>query len=218
MNRVILLRCASLLVLIPGALSAQEAGAFAVTRGADTVALEHFSRVPGELSASLTRLSGATTRERVHYKATLLPDASAPLIEVSVWRAEDPEGMPARQTTRVIFKDDSVAIDQAGRSSGLKTLLFPTTRAAIAYLNLSVALMEQATRRAEASGADSLAVPFFNLGGGQTVTGMVRRVGADSAAVRIGTVEFRFNVDRDGRILGGTVPSQGLRISRAAGR
>lgn len=218
MNRVALLRFASLLMLIPGVLSAQEVGAFAVTRGEDTVALEQFSRLPEELSASLIRLSGATTRERVHYKATLLPDASAPLIELSVWRADDPEGMPARQTTRVIFKDDSVAIDQAGRSSGLKTLLFPTTRSAIAYLNLSVALMEQATRRAEASGADSLAVPFFNLGGGQTVTGVVRRVGADSAAVLIGTVEFRFEVDRAGRILGGTVPSQGLRITRAVGR
>jgi len=34
MNRVILLRCATLLVLIPGGLTAQEAGAFAVTRGA----------------------------------------------------------------------------------------------------------------------------------------------------------------------------------------
>jgi hypothetical protein len=218
MIRAAVLRCASFLSLIPGALSAQEAGAFATTRGTDTVALEQFNRVPGELSASLTRMAGAAARERVHYKAILLPDASAPLIEVSVWRAEDPEGMPARQTTRVIFKDDSVAVDEASRWSGAKTLIFPTTRSAIVYLNLSVALMEQATRRAEASLADSMAVPFFNLGGGQTVTGMVSRVGADSAAVRIGTVEFRFKVDRDGRILGGVVPSQGLRITRTAGR
>lgn len=34
MNRVIFLRCARLLVLIPGGLTAQDAGAFAVTRGA----------------------------------------------------------------------------------------------------------------------------------------------------------------------------------------
>lgn len=126
MNRVVLLRCAMLLVLLPGGLAAQEAGAFAVTRGADTVALEQVSR----------------------------------------------------QTTRVIFKDDRVAVDEANRSSGVKTLIFPTTRSAIVYLDLSVALMEQASRRAE----------------------------------------FRFNVDREGRIPGGAVPSQGLRITRGTGR
>lgn len=129
MNRVVFLRCAALLALVPVRPTAQEAGAFAVTGGADTVALERFSR----------------------------------------------------QTTRAIFKDDSVAVDQASRSSGVKTLIFPTTRSPIAYLNLSVPLMEQATRRAEAS-------------------------------------EFRFNVDRDGRILGGAVASQGLSITRGAGR
>lgn len=211
------LRSVSLLLLVPCVLSAQEAGAFTITRGIDTVAQEQFTRVPGELSASLTRLSGPS-RERVRYKAAILPDQSAPLIELSVWRAEDPENVPARQTARVIFKEDSVAVDQADSWSGVKTLVMPTTRSAIVYLNLSVALLEQATRRAESSRADSVAVPFFNLGGGQTVTGMVSRVGTDSAAIRIGTVEFRFNVDGDGRILGGAVPSQGLRITRAAGR
>lgn len=208
----------TLLALLPVVATAQEAGAFAVTRGSDTVALEQFSRRPGELSGSLTRVAGVAARERVRYKAVLLPDESAPLIEVSVWRADDPEEMPARQTTRIIFKEDSVAVDEASRWSGVRTLILPTERAAIAYLNLSVALLEQATRRAEASGTDSLPVPFFNLGGGQTVTGMVSRVGTDSAAVRIGTVEFRLKVDGVGRILGGAVPSQGLKITREAGR
>ena len=212
------LRSASLLLLVPCVLSAQEAGAFTITRGADTVAQEQFKRAPGELSASLTRLAGSSARERLHYRAALLPDQSAPLIELSVWRADDPENVPARQTARVIFKEDSVAVDQADGWSGVKTLVMPTTRSAIVYLNLSVALLEQATRRAESSHADSIAVPFFNLGGGQTVTGMVSRVGTDSASVRIGTVEFRLSVDSDGRILGGAVPSQGLRITRAAGR
>ena len=212
------LRCAAFLLLVPALLPAQESGAFTITRGTDTVALERWTRDSSGLTASLTRVAGAAARERVHYKATLLPDASAPLIEVSVWRADDPEGMRARQTTRLIFKDDSVAVDEANRWGGVRTVILPTQRSAIAYLNLSVALMEQATRRAESSRRDSVAVPFFNLGGGQTVTGVVSRVGADSALVRIGTVEFRLRVDGTGRILGGTVPSQGLEITRGAGR
>jgi hypothetical protein len=218
MIRASLVSCLTLLALLPGAATAQEAGAFTMIHGTDTVALERFNRGPGELSADLTRVVGAATRERVHYKATLLPDESAPLIEISAWRAEDPEEMPARQTARIIFKEDSVAVDEANRWSGVRTVILPTARAAIAYLNLSVALLEQATRRVEASRSDSLPVPFFNLGGGQTVTGMVSRVGTDSAAVRIGTVEFRLKVDGVGRILGGAVPSQGLKITREAGR
>ncbi|HSB52857.1 MAG TPA: hypothetical protein VLD58_00800 [Gemmatimonadales bacterium] len=218
MIRVASLRLATTLLLVPAALAAQEAGAFTITRGADTVALERWSRDSSILSASLTRVAGASARERVRYKATLLPDASAPLIELSVWRGEDPEDMPARQTTRIIFKDDSVAVDEATRWSGVRSIILPTQRSAIAYLNLSIALMEQATRRAESTRGDSVAVPFFNLGGGQTVTGVVRRIGADSALVRIGTVEFRLKVDGTGRILGGSVPSQGLEITRGAGR
>lgn len=218
MIRVAALRSATFLLLFPTAVSAQEAGAFTITRGADTIALERFSRDSGGLSASLTRVAGPSARERVRYQATLLPDASAPLLEVSVWRANDPEDMPARQTTRLIFKDDSVAVDEANRWGGVRTVILPTQRAVIAYLNLSVALMEQATRRAESAGQDSLPVPFFNLGGGQTVTGVVSRLGADSALVRIGRVEFRLKVDGDGRILGGSVPGQGLLITRGVGR
>jgi hypothetical protein len=217
MIRVVVLRLATLLLLAPAVLAAQEAGAFTITRGTDTVAQERWSRDSSILSASLTRGADASARERVHYKATLLPDASAPLIELSVWRGDDAEGMPARQTTRIIFKDDSVAVDEATSTGGVRTFLLQTQRAAIAYLNLSIALMEQATRRAEATRGDSLSVPFFNLGGGQTVTGLVSRLGADSALVRIGSVEFRLKVDRVGRILGGTVPSQGLEITRGAG-
>lgn len=218
MIRTTLVRGLTLAALLPGAAVAQESGAFTITRGADTVALERWSRDPGELSASLVRVAGGTARERVRYKATLLPDASAPLIELSVWRAEDPEEMPARQTVRIIFKDDSVAVDETSRWSGLRTVILPTARAAIAYLNFSVALLEQATRRVEAARQDSLPVPFFNLGGGQTVTGMASRIGPDSVSLRIGSVEFRLRVDGDGRILGGAVPGQGLKITREAGR
>ena len=201
-----------------GRSGAQEAGGFTIVRGPDTVATEQWSRAGVELKGSLLRGLGVTARERLHYQATLVDDESAPLVEFSLWRADDPEGMPARETGRVIFKDDSVAVDDMRRSGSLQTRVFPTARAAIPYLNLSVAFLEQATRRAARTAGDSLAVPFFNLGGGQTVTGMVRHFGADSAAVRIGAVEFRLRVDSAGRILGGAVPGQGLVITRTDAR
>jgi hypothetical protein len=206
------------LLATSGGLRAQEEGRFAITRGADTVAVEQWSRDDVTLTGDLLRIASQTARERLHYRATLVEDQSAPLVELSAWRADDPDDMPARETTRVIFKDDSVAVDDASRWSGVVTRILPTARAAVPYLNLSTAFLEQATRRAAGSRGDSVAVPFFNLGGGQTVTGTVQRVGPDSAAIRIGSVEFRLRVDTDGRILGGAVPSQGLTIVRAGGR
>ncbi|HTS88182.1 MAG TPA: hypothetical protein VMG41_06785 [Gemmatimonadales bacterium] len=203
-------------LLAPGAVRAQESGEFVTVRGTDTVAVEHFQRQTAVLDGSLVRTASAAARERLTYHTVLLPDQSTPLIEVSVWRATDPEDSPARQTARVLFKGDSAAVDDASRWDGVITHVLPTRPAAVPYLNLSVSLMELATRRAAGAGADSLAVPFFNLGGGQTVTGVVQRLGTDSAAVRIGSVEFRFHVDKTGRILGGAVPSQGLAISRTA--
>jgi hypothetical protein len=201
--------------LLVGRADAQEAGGFAIVRGPDTVAVEQWTREDVELKGSLLRGFGATARERLHYRATLVDDQSTPLVDLSLWRDTDPEGQPARQTARIIFKDDSVAVDDLRRGGSLVTRVLPSALAAIPYLNLSIAFLELATRRAAQTAADSVTVPFFNLGGGQTVAGTVRHVGADSSAVRIGSVEFRLQVDSAGRILGGVVPGQGLVIIRA---
>src|SRR5512143_4055038 len=110
--------------LSPIALAAQETGRFAVLHGADTVAIESFTRQDVELKGRLLRGAGPQGRERVQYRATLVDDGSAPLVELTAWRADDPEDAPARQTARVIFKDDSVAVDDASRASGVMTRIF----------------------------------------------------------------------------------------------
>jgi len=209
-------RAASILtaaLLAPVAAAAQQDDGFTVTRGDDTVAVERFTEDSFLLSGRLVRAARSEARERVGYRVTIVEGGATPLLELSAWRAEDPEESPARQTTRVIFKDDSVAVDEANRWSGVRTVVLPTAQGAVPYLNLSTAFLELATRRAARNGGRT-EVPFFNLGGGQTVTGTVERLGSDSASVRIGNVEFRFRVDDEGRILGGAVPAQGLLITR----
>lgn len=203
--------------LLPAPATAQQGGGFAVVKGTDTVAVERFTRDSFLLSGTLTRAAAGSAQERVGYRVTLLEDGTTPLLELSAWRAADPEESPARQTTRVIFKDDSVAVDEANRWTGVRTVVLPTVRDAVPYLNLSTAFLELATRRAARAGG-SAALPFFNLGGGQTITGTVSRLGADSVTVRLGTVEFRLQVDGAGHILGGAVPAQGLRIARVPDR
>lgn len=197
------------LVLLPTALAAQQ-GSFAIIRGSDTVASESFTPDSAGFTGTLVRGMGPT-RERIRYQVTVV-DGSAPLVEVGVWRGDDPAESKSRQSARVIFKDDSVAVDEANDRSGVSTRVFETQRNALPYLNLSTAFLELATRRA--AGRDSVAVPFFNLSGGQTMVGTVQRISADSVRLALGRIELRFKVDSKGAILGGAVPAQGLVIAR----
>ena len=205
-----------LLLFLVVPLGAQEQGRFVVTKGADTLAVEVAERDSVELRGTLTRRQGRVG-ERVRYRATVLDDESAPLVDLSVWRIDDPEESPARQSVRVIFKDDSVAVDDANRWGGVTTQVMGTERAAIPYLAGSTALLELVTRRAAEGPAGDATVPLFNLGGGQTVHGDVHRVAADSVTLPIGTLEYRLQVDGSGRILGGIVAGQDVRLIRSTG-
>jgi hypothetical protein len=200
----------------------EDAGTFLIRHGSDTVATEEFSRTGIELQGKLLFKGHQFLSER--YRAVVAPDATVPLVEVTVRNGPDSGTVQAKfsQRTRIVFRDDSVAIDDMG-SRGLKTLVLGTERGAMPYINLSFALLEQAVQRARTLGQDGAEVPFFNLSGtdhqsGQTVRGKITFVGADSVAVGIGPIEFRLLVDRDGRLLGGGIPAQNLVIERTAKR
>ncbi|MEA2724267.1 MAG: hypothetical protein QOH59_2038 [Gemmatimonadales bacterium] len=189
-----------------------DSGSFVVRHGRDTVATEQFTRSATKLEGTLVLRNAKSTSER--WSAVVAPDATLPMIEVTVREASHSSGRPARivQRARVIFKEDSVAVDAMG-GQGIQTRLFATEHGAMPYLNLSFALLEQAVRRARVS-PDTSQVAFFNLGGGQTVTAKVSRLGSDSLRLAIGDVEYRLRVDRAGRVLGGRIPSQDVIVER----
>ena len=189
-----------------------DSGTFVVRRGRDTVATEQFSRANTKLEGTLTLRNAKRTSQR--WTAVVAPDATLPLIEVTVREGSDSGGRAARvaQRARVIFKEDSAAVDAVG-GDGLQTRLFATERGAVPYLNLSFALLEQAVRRARVS-PDTSQVALFNLGGGQTVTATVSRLGADSLRLTIGNVEYHLRADQAGRVLGGRIPAQDVVVER----
>jgi hypothetical protein len=215
----------SLLLLLPlvapAALSAQdpEKAVFVIRRGTDTVATEELARTPTEVTGTLTFRAKTATSE--WYRAVVAPDTTVALVEVNVREGVDTGLVKARvvQRTRVIFRGDSVAVDDM-TGHGMQTQVLATQVGAAPYLNLSFGLLEQAIRRATAPGRDSVKVAFFNLsggagqGGGATVVGTVARVGADSVALDLGSVEFRLRVDAAGRLLGGGIPAQRLTFER----
>jgi hypothetical protein len=198
---------------LAGQSSSPDSGTFVIRHASDTVAVEHFARTATTLNGTLAVRDAKGTAQI--YKAVVAPDASVPLIEVTVQEKPDSGKTRGRvvERARVIFKEDSAAVD-ALTNHGLETRLFGTERGAVPYLNLSFALLEQAVRRSRAMDPGGASVPLFNLGGGQTVDGRVSSLGVDSLALAIGTVEFHLRVDGSGRVLGGRIPAQGVVVDR----
>jgi hypothetical protein len=206
---------AFILAAIPGGLLAQavaDSGNFIVRHAGDTVAVERFVRLGTKLQGTLTLRNPKKTSER--YSAVIGPDATLPLIEVTVREGVDSGSSTAKiiQRARVIFKEDSAAVDEVGEG-GMVTRVFGTEFGAVPYLNLSFALLEQAVRRGKKIQAASK-LAFFNLGGGQTLVGRMAPLGADSLKLDIGDVRFHLRVDSEGRLLGGRIPSQNIIVER----
>ncbi|HEX9054895.1 MAG TPA: hypothetical protein VF830_08310 [Gemmatimonadales bacterium] len=210
-----------LLLAVPPVLAAQtpEKSVFLIRRGNDTIATEALSRTPTELTGTITFHRADPVSEWYH--AVVGPDATVPLLEVNVRQGVDTGLVKAHvaERTRAIFRGDSVAVDDM-TDQGLDTRVLPTHSGALPYLNLSFGLLEQAIRRAAVVGGDSVKVPFFNMNGGArggegvTVVGTVSRIGADSVALELGSVEYRMRVDAGGRLLGGGIAAQGLSFER----
>jgi hypothetical protein len=215
MIRSVCLHAAVTLTALPSAILAAQAaadsGTFVVRHGRDTVAIERFTRAPTKLDGTLALLNSKRTSER--YSAVIAPDATLPLIEVTVREGVDSGGRKARivQRVRVIFKEDSAAVDEVG-DAGLTTRLFGTEEGAVPYLNLSFALLEQAVRRGRVGGGSEVA--FFNLGGGQTLVAKISAQGSDSLRLDIGDIRYHLRVDREGRVLGGRIPVQDVVVER----
>ncbi len=189
-----------------------DSATFVVTKGADTLIVEHFLRSDKQVVGELIRRAAEGRRET--YRGLLTPDGGVPLIEFAVWRGDDSGRRTPRQRVRIIFKDDSVSMDEVN-SAEMMTRTFGSQKGAVPYLNLSFVLLEQATRRLVMSMAGSVDVPFFSLNGGQTAVGHLRRLPGDSASLLLGSVDFRLHLDAAGRLLGATIPGQGVRAERA---
>lgn len=189
-----------------------DSGAFVIRHGRDTVATERFTRSARRLDGMLALRNPKRTSEQ--YSAVIAPDATLPLIEVTVREGVDSGGAKAKivQRARVIFKEDSAAVDEVG-DAGIQTRIFGTEAGAVPYLNLSFALLEQAVRRARAAHGGTQ-VAFFNLGGGQTLIARLSALGVDSLRLDIGDTRIHLRMDAEGRLLGGRIPVQDLVVER----
>jgi hypothetical protein len=119
------------------------------------------------------------------------------------------------QEARLIFKDDSVAID-AVTNGGLMTRLYATQSGAMPYLNLSFATIEltlDEARKRSPSGNGPVTVPLFALAGGRTAESRVT-FGTGTAVLQVGDVKVECVLLADGRIGSAVIASQELRAER----
>jgi hypothetical protein len=178
-----------------------------LTQGSDTIGSEHFSRTKDRLRAEFT----ARGMEAFRYDAELAPDASVKRIRLTV---RPPAG--GAQTSTAAFAGDSVTLTREAPGDSARSARRPAAPGSVPYVNPSPSLMEQIVRRARALGGGTASVPVFVGGAGPAnVTAVVDFAASDSARLELGGVSVLLRVDGAGAILGGSVPSQRLTISRS---
>jgi hypothetical protein len=194
----------------PEPVTGPERVGYVVRRGSDTVVVERASWSRDLLSGDLS-VSG---QGNVEYQVTIEPAQTVSRLVVGVVApAAGPAGAATQRSTAT-FSGDTVVVETI-RGDSTRVTRFATREGAIPYINPSMALAEQILRRARVVGGPEVEVPVFLTSGSiQTVTATVSFVGSDSARIALGGAELRFATDATGRVLGGTIPSQGLSIER----
>ncbi|HEY0970372.1 MAG TPA: alpha/beta fold hydrolase [Gemmatimonadales bacterium] len=184
---------------------------FVVLMGADTIAVERFTRTPSRLSGELTSPTQGIVQS---WTFELSPTGDVTSATSEVRRAGDASTAAPLQVASIAFDGDSdsatvVVTDSARRAA--------TPPGALPFVNLSAGVIEQIVRRARAMGGDSATVPLLPFGAVDAFPARVRWATPDTAVVTVGGVALHVAVDRDGTLRGATVPAQGVRFVRADG-
>ncbi|HEY2162499.1 MAG TPA: alpha/beta fold hydrolase [Gemmatimonadaceae bacterium] len=183
--------------------AAPERASFYLLLRGDTIFEERENRTPTELSGEFRdRLRNV----RITYDATLNASALVTRVDLRTFRSPQSAGDPASFT----IDGDSI-VARIGDAAPAK---IPSVSGAIAVVNPAVGFIEQIVLRARVLGNDPVSVMVFVIGGPQPLAGTVRRLGADSVRVEYAGASMDLAVSPAGRVLGGVIPAQGIRIVR----
>lgn len=187
-----------------GSASAQESGSFIIRARGDTIAVENFERTSTQLHGTIEARGGG----KGEYTATLKPDG---LVSKLILLGSSADGHAATRGV-LTFVGDTVLAD-VGQGTVQRVATQP---GAEPWVNLSFAFTELLARRALIVGRPVVQIPLFVTQGGRTVPATVTRLGRDSLVITLSDVTLRVRIDSIGRILGGSVPAQGVVVERVA--
>lgn len=184
-----------------------ESGAFVMRAGRDTVALERYTREATQLSGTtLFRPAGL----RMDWAIVLGPDGGARQMTTTVKPATAPGDAAPQQTAAFVWSGDSVFADVQPGQGGH----FATSRGSLPYLNPSLAMLEQIVRTARRSASARVIVPVFMTAGGRTLDVEVTTPRADTVRVAFAGLTFVLAMDREGRLVSGSLPAQDVTFER----
>lgn len=207
---MLLAATASLATPLVATLAAQapDAGTFIIRHGADTIAIENFTRsVPaGTVTSDLT-LRGSS---RVHFTATVTPDG---LIQRMAIDGYAPGAATPASHGDVTIAHDTVTVV---RGDGA-TQRAATSPGALLWVNPSFVLVDQIARRARVLNTWPTGIPVFALAGGQTFAARIAKLGADSIDIAFPDVEMHVAVNAAGHVVGASIPSQSVTVQLVPG-
>jgi dienelactone hydrolase len=189
---------------------APERAVFLVRQGAETLAVESASRQGTRLEGRLTLRQPML---RIGQEVTLTDSSTVARVVTRV--SVGASGDTVHQRAELTFMGDSAVshVEDVRAPAPIPDRRLKVTPGAIPYINLSGLSLELLLRRARALRGDTARVPVILLGG-QIVTATVTSQGGDSLVVRFAGVTLRARTDGEGRLLGATVPSQGVVFER----
>jgi DUF2911 family protein len=196
-SRRLLTAALALPAAAPVALRGQgaDSGAFVITLGRDTIALERFIRVGDRLTDDMLLRDRSPVVLR-HFDATLKSDGSIARLEVvnTVGGSPTVHGVGTYKPEEVLFE-----VTQSGNTQVGHVI---TPHGALPFFNFCYALYEVTGRRARVLGGNPVKVPVISFGGTLPFDLMVTFPKPDSMGVAFaGDAPTLFKVDAAGRIL-----------------
>jgi hypothetical protein len=191
--------------------TADEAQGFVFLRGADTVAVERFTRGDGQLQGELLdRDDGG----RATYQATVQADGRITRLELAGFGAA---ATAPEQRIVLEIRNDTVygVLHEGGEREREAEPVPPGTSL---HFGLSVAMLEQLIQRARAATGERAQLPVLSVpprGDVELIHPTITMISSDSVQVEVDAQNrLRMAVDREGRILGGVNPPQNVRVER----
>ena len=191
---------------------AQQQDALLLLTRTDTFSIERFRRTAHQLQSELLiRAAGA----RMNLSGTLDDRGRVQTLTSEARAAAADRASAPAQSATLTFVGDSV-IAELGSGAAKTTQRFGSRVGAVPFVNPSFSLVELAILEARRTDRDTVVVGLFLVQGGKTVDAKVIRLGRDSVVIDFGNVVARLAVSSNGDILGGEIPSQGLRLVRVS--
>ncbi len=184
--------------------SPDEQGAFVVAQRGDTLVIDRFSRIGDTMQGSVS----VKGQPRQDYVAVISPDLAIRRLAINVYAATAAADAAPLQRVAVTLRDDSAIADVGGRVQR-----FATKPGASVLMNNAFALAESFTMRARRDGGSG-EYQGWALSGGVTLPILMRAIGPDSMTLTVAGQVEHLRVDKAGHILGGSIPSLGLIITR----